>query len=100
MAMQRSARLTPSEATRLDQQIAQVLNMKELSEAETKELPQRTKTILSEESNVAIVKCPVTVCGDLHGQFIDLKVYVHYSNWQYNYSAPAADIWRTSSVVF
>ncbi|CAD7933766.1 unnamed protein product [Amoebophrya sp. A120] len=68
-----TARLTPSEAVRLDKQIEQVLGMKELSEAETKELAARTREILAEESNVAIVKCPVTVCGDLHGQFIDLK---------------------------
>lgn len=34
-------------------------------------LPQ-AKEILTKESNVQEVKCPVTVCGDVHGQFHDL----------------------------
>ena len=32
----------------------------------------QAKEILSKESNVQDVKCPVTVCGDVHGQFHDL----------------------------
>lgn len=34
-------------------------------------LPQ-AKEILTKESNVQEVRCPVTVCGDVHGQFHDL----------------------------
>ena len=34
-------------------------------------IPQ-AKEILSNESNVQEVRCPVTVCGDVHGQFHDL----------------------------
>ena len=32
----------------------------------------QAKEILAKESNVQEVKCPVTVCGDVHGQFHDM----------------------------
>ncbi len=32
----------------------------------------QAKEILTKESNVQEVRCPVTVCGDVHGQFHDL----------------------------
>ncbi|KAL0410981.1 UNVERIFIED_CONTAM: Serine/threonine-protein phosphatase PP2A-5 catalytic subunit [Sesamum latifolium] len=77
----------------LDEQIAQLMQCKPLSEPEILEnyehrggvrfgtlveetgglaLCEKAKEILMDESNVQPVKSPVTICGDIHGQFHDL----------------------------
>jgi serine/threonine-protein phosphatase 2A catalytic subunit len=43
-----------------------------LTENEVMQLCAKAKEVLVKESNVQPVRCPVTVCGDVHGQFHDL----------------------------
>ena len=43
-----------------------------LSQSCATKLCSRMRTILIEEENVHCVRSPVTVCGDIHGQFYDL----------------------------
>ena len=43
-----------------------------LSEADLKQLCAYVQEIMLEESTVQPVTSPVTICGDIHGQFYDL----------------------------
>uniref|UniRef100_A0A8C6FEE5 protein-serine/threonine phosphatase n=1 Tax=Moschus moschiferus TaxID=68415 RepID=A0A8C6FEE5_MOSMO len=61
--------LAPS---KLDQWIEQLNECKQLFESQVKSLCEKAKEILTKESNVQEGRCPVTVCGDAHGQFHDL----------------------------
>ncbi|KAF7016782.1 hypothetical protein CFC21_080235 [Triticum aestivum] len=56
----------------LDDQIERLMQCKPLPEAEVRALCEKAKEILMEESNVQPVRSPVTICGDIHGQFHDL----------------------------
>ena len=51
----------------LDRQIQQLLGFNSIPENEVRYLCEKAKDLLAEESNVAPVKLPVTVCGDIHG---------------------------------
>ncbi|KVI08294.1 serine/threonine-protein phosphatase PP2A-2 catalytic subunit-like isoform X1 [Cynara cardunculus var. scolymus] len=56
----------------VDEYISQLMQCKPLSEQEVRVLCEKAKEILMVESNVQPVKSPVTICGDIHGQFHDL----------------------------
>jgi len=56
----------------LDQQIAQLKQCEYLKESEVKTLCNKAKEILNAEENVQAISAPITICGDIHGQFFDL----------------------------
>ncbi len=59
----------------LDSWIEQLKECKQLQENHVKYLCDRAKDILSKESNVQEVHCPVTVCGDVH---VRIKTHTSY----------------------
>ncbi|KAM0717255.1 hypothetical protein Q7P37_007107 [Cladosporium fusiforme] len=55
-----------------DEWLAQAKLCRYLPESDMKRLCETVKECLMEESNIQPVASPVTVCGDIHGQFYDL----------------------------
>ncbi|TVY40466.1 putative serine/threonine-protein phosphatase [Lachnellula subtilissima] len=52
--------------------IAQLRACRPIPEAQVRELCHKARELLIEEGNVVTVTAPVTICGDIHGQFHDL----------------------------
>lgn len=64
--------LSEGVASEVDGWIEKLKRGENLTEAEARELCNKAKEILANEKNVQPVKCPVTICGDVHGQYNDL----------------------------
>ncbi|KAK5165276.1 phosphoprotein phosphatase PP4 catalytic subunit [Saxophila tyrrhenica] len=56
----------------LDKAIAQLRACRPIPESQVRELCYKARELLIEEGNVVCVDAPVTICGDIHGQFHDL----------------------------
>ena len=70
--MSSSVVLSMTDIDTLNKQITNLMDAKPLPENEIKMLCEKAKEILSDESNVQLARSPVTICGDVHGQFFDL----------------------------
>ena len=57
----------------LEGQIEKLRRCELISEKEVEELCSKAKEILLQEGNIREVHTPLTVCGDIHGQFYDLR---------------------------
>jgi len=56
----------------LDQYIHSLFECKLLSQSCLAALCQKAREILVKDDNIKSISCPVTICGDIHGQFFDL----------------------------
>jgi len=56
----------------LDKWIEQLMRGELLSEAVVKEICEKIKSQLIDEPNIVVLKTPLTVVGDIHGQLYDL----------------------------
>mmetsp|Transcript_58715 Transcript_58715/g.190117 ORF Transcript_58715/g.190117 Transcript_58715/m.190117 type:complete len:319 (-) Transcript_58715:133-1089(-) len=74
MADKQVSRPAASDAAGLDVDrcIQQLTECRPLLEPELRQVCELAKEVLSGASNVQPVRCPVTICGDVHGQFHDL----------------------------
>ena len=72
VSMKRNESYGSSRNGELDRQIALLKNCECIRESEVRDLCNMARDILLEESNIQNIKAPITICGDIHGQFYDL----------------------------
>jgi serine/threonine-protein phosphatase PPG1 len=65
----------------LDECISRLYKKELLAESVIEAICAKTKELLMRESNVVHVKAPVTVVGDIHGQFFDLIEIFKIGGW-------------------
>ena len=68
----RAASASPSQCASLDGWLEALYASKSLPERDVLALCELARAILAEEANVHAVRAPVTVVGDIHGQYHDL----------------------------
>ena len=79
----RPAPLTPPApaSVDLDECISRLYKKELLAESVIEAICAKTKELLMRESNVVHVRAPVTVVGDIHGQFYDLIEIFKIGGW-------------------
>ncbi|KAL2827516.1 Metallo-dependent phosphatase-like protein [Aspergillus cavernicola] len=80
-----------------DEWLEAAKNCKYLSESHMKQLCEIVKEYMMEESNIQPVSTPVTICGDIHGQFYDLLELFRVSGGMPDNSVPEPP--KTASVI-
>jgi hypothetical protein len=65
----------------LDQCIESLYKKNLLAESVIEAICAKTKELLMQESNVVHVQAPITVVGDIHGQFYDLIEIFKIGGW-------------------
>ena len=61
-----------NETKSIDEILSKVKKGELVDEINVKRLCDKAKEILAKDGNIIHVESPVTVCGDIHGQFYDL----------------------------
>jgi serine/threonine-protein phosphatase PPG1 len=95
--------LSPSASVDLDECIESLYKKNLLAESVIEAICAKTKELLMQESNVVHVQAPVTVVGDIHGQFFDLIEIFKIGGWcpdtNYLFLGTISDTTETSHVL-